>query len=438
MGRLVFAFALLMLIPAAASAQAPDDCANDKAPADQRIVSCKAILQGNLSTAQREDDQISLGMAYQSARDFSDAQQIYAQILQSDPNAWRVYLQRAQLFWAQGQSDAEFADFASAIRLHPSLETYSSCAAAYLAAGKYDLAIADANAGLTFSPDDGMSFLTRAEAEDNLLQHDRAVADYAQALKADTAHTLPPFVRGAAEAEAGTPAAALADFSAALKLSPRDARIYYNRSALYARQKQYPEAISDLTTAIQLSPIFERAIRARAAVYFLMLDYPNSIADFTTAIALDPGNEQLLRVREQAFGQSGDYAHAIADDTAAEKLKPDDDQIYADRCWWRAVAGVDLTLAMSDCSHLLAKNPKFANVLDSEGLVLFRQNQLQQAMDSYNKALAVNPNLASSLYMRGVIEKKLKQDDASARDVAAAQAIDPKVAKLYSSLGLAP
>jgi tetratricopeptide (TPR) repeat protein len=245
-------------------------------------------------------------------------------------------------------------------------------------------------------------------------------------------------MRGVAEAQAGTLSDALSDFDTAIRQSPRDARIWFNRGAVYARQGQYQLALSDLNKAIQLVPTFARAVRVRADVYIVLKDNTHALDDLDTALALGPPDSVALDKRASIYLNSGKYDEALADVNAALKLTPDDRYAIGNRCWARAAAKTELDLAMVDCNRALTIDPNNTSVMDSLAFVYFRQNQLQAAMDGYARVLAVNPKEASSLYMRGVIEKRLGKSDDSSRDTAAAQAIDPTIAKLYTDMGVTP
>ncbi len=61
---------------------------------------------------------------------------------------------------------------------------------------------------------------------------------------------------------------AIADFTEAIRLDPKDARTYFNRSGDFALKEQYDKAIADLTEAIRLDPRFAQAYAFRGLAYY--------------------------------------------------------------------------------------------------------------------------------------------------------------------------
>ena len=72
--------------------------------------------------------------------------------------------------------------------------------------------------------------------------------------------------------------------------------------------------------------------------------------------------------------------------------------------------------------------------LDRRALVQLRRGRFDDAIDDYDAALKINPNLAGALHGRGLARQK-KGDNAGAEaDMAAAKAIDGKVAEKFPKL----
>jgi len=73
---------------------------------------------------------------------------------------------------------------------------------------------------------------------------------------------------------------------------------------------------------------------------------------------------------------------------------------------------------------------------DSNGLMYLKLGRLDIAIANFNAALLYAPKLATSLYGRGVA--RLKKDDTAAgnADIAAAEAIQPDIARQMASLGV--
>jgi Flp pilus assembly protein TadD len=85
----------------------------------------------------------------------------------------------------------------------------------------------------------------------------------------------------------------------------------------------------------------------------------------------------------------------------------------------------------------LARSPGNPAFLDSRGLVHFRLGDYKAAIADYDAALKARPQSDTSLYARGIARKRAG-DRGGARDVAAALALRPGVAKEFADMGITP
>lgn len=106
-----------------------------------------------------------------------------------------------------------------------------------------------------------------------------------------------------------------------------------------------------------------------------------------------------------------------------------------DRCWNRAVLGVDVYPALDDCNRAVSLLPHSAAVLDSRGFIRLRRKEFDKAIRDYDAALKINPKAAWSLYCRGIAKSNLGKPDAAA-DMSAAAALDVGVAERAKRYGV--
>jgi len=106
------------------------------------------------------------------------------------------------------------------------------------------------------------------------------------------------------------------------------------------------------------------------------------------------------------------------------------------RCWLRATANRDLTLAFADCDTGLRLAPNVANGLDSHGFLYLRLGRLDETIADYDAALKSNPRLASSMYGRGLCKRKKGDQAGSDADYAAARAIQADIPAEYAKYGM--
>ena len=81
----------------------------------------------------------------------------------------------------------------------------------------------------------------------------------------------------------------------------------------------------------------------------------------------------------------------------AIEIDPKDADAYINRCWLRATANRDLTLAFADCDTGLRLAPNDANDLDSRAFLYLRLGRLDEAIADYDAALKTNPRAGGLL-----------------------------------------
>lgn len=122
----------------------------------------------------------------------------------------------------------------------------------------------------------------------------------------------------------------------------------------------------------------------------------------------------------------------------AVKSHPGNPEFLNAACWARATNGVDLPVALADCSEALRLAPDEPGVLDSRCMVRFKMGDIANAIADCDAAIASMPDSAGTLYLRGIAKLKLGYAGPSKTDIDAAKAIDPHVAEVYARYGIAP
>jgi tetratricopeptide (TPR) repeat protein len=217
---------------------------------------------------------------------------------------------------------------------------------------------------------------------------------------------------------------------------PRDAEAYKNRGNAYRAKGDLDRAIADLTKAIEIDPKDADAYKNRGYAYHAKGDFDRAIADYTKAIEIDPKDTNAYNNRGSDYETKGDFERAIADFTKAIEIDPKDADAYINRCWLRATANRDLTLAFADCDTGLRLAPNDANDLDSLGFLYLRLGRLDEAIADYDAALKTNPRLAGSLYGRGLAKRKKGDQAGGDADIAAARAIQADIADEFAKYGM--
>ena len=260
------------------------------------------------------------------------------------------------------------------------------------------------------------------------------------------------------------------NYRAWLAFTPDDAQAHLSYAVALARLGQRPEAMVELERSLALRPTsaayfsramasrdgpreavladFDRALvvggneagiyRWRARLRWEWGETDLALADVAKALAYAPDSLRLRQLRAEINSNAGRYALALAEFDTLIALHPNWPDLTNDRCWARAMAGVELHKALADCDAVVEWEPDRPEGFDSRGLVKLRLGDLQGAIADYDAALKQDPEAATSLFGRGVAKRRHGDKIGGDADLVAARSLDPGIDKRFEGFGVAP
>ena len=288
---------------------------------------------------------------------------------------------------------------------HPDPEISISVCSAVIQSGRTrgrDLAVAHTERGVAYVA---------------LLDYDRALQDFGEAIRIDATFARPFANRGAVYGAKQDFDRAIGDFTRVLALEPRSAHAFADRAGMHRLNGQHDDAIRDYTEAIRIDPAFGEAILNRGITLAGTLRCAEAIADFTRAI-------ELLK-SEPGIGTG--TGTRIAGTAIA----------LVDRGICREKAGRD-DLAMQDYSAHLELEPRSQYGLELRGALYFRARQYDRALADFAQALVVNPSSPTALYGRGMVKQMTGDTRGAAEDIETAKAMRSRVVEQMAERGVKP
>jgi tetratricopeptide (TPR) repeat protein len=183
----------------------------------------------------------------------------------------------------------------------------------YATKGEHDRAIADYSEAIQLDPKSALTYINRGAAYADKGEHDRAIADYSEAIRLDPSFARAYHNRGYAYNVKREPDRGIADFNEAIRLNPKDASAYTHRGYAYGMKGNTNRAIAEYSEAIRLAPQYALAYIHRGRAYAAKADNDRAIADFNEAIRFEPTNALVYVNRALAYAGRGDIERAIAD-----------------------------------------------------------------------------------------------------------------------------
>jgi tetratricopeptide (TPR) repeat protein/predicted aspartyl protease len=251
--------------------------------------------------------------------------------------------------------------------------------------------------------------------------------------------------RGTAMAARGDYDHALTALSRACELAPDNPEYFFQRSRLYLRMGDRVLAGKDLDRTLKLNPQHVTALVSRAELLLASGDVTGATADLDAANRTATKQADLRYEMAEAYGSADRLSAAVEQFDLWIAAHVDDERIpYAQngRCWARALAGSDLSLALKDCDAALKRAGKrshfYAKVLDSRALVFLRLGDYAKSIADYDAAIAIVPKKAWSWYGRGIDKLRQRQAAAGEADIAQAKSLSPTIAEKFAHYGILP
>ena len=297
-----------------------------------------------------------------------------------------------------------------------------------------------------------------------------AKREYEEALRLDPAMLRAYALMGELFSEEGDAEGTERNYQAWLAVAPKDPKAHLSYAVALARLGRTPEAKTELDRSLALGPTSAaylsramaspdspretiladldkalavgggeaRIYRWRARMRWEWRETDLALADVAKALEYAPNSFRLRQLRAQINADVGRYGLALSEFDALIALQPGWPDLTNDRCWARAMAGVELLKALADCDAVLGWEPGRPEALDSRGLVKLRLGDLPGAIADYDAALTENPEVATSVFGRGVAKRWSGDKVGGDADLDRARALDPEIDKRFAGFGLTP
>jgi tetratricopeptide (TPR) repeat protein len=248
--------------------------------------------------------------------------------------------------------------------------------------------------------------------------------------------------RGAAYAARHDFEHAIADFTRACELAPAEASCFYERGMAHEGNNQPELAMADFNQALKLKPDDLQTLLARAELHLRGHDSAAAIADLDAAsrssVREAPEHMQL----GELYLRCGQFAAAAAQFSlwidVHSRTEVNMPRARALRCQARALWGQELDAGLSDCDSALSFSPTSQGAIVGRGMLRLRRGDYDKAIADFDRALSERAGNPWVLYARGVAKLRKGSTAAGQADIAAASALDAKIAQSAAKAGITP
>lgn len=231
-------------------------------------------------------------------------------VLKPAPKAGQADIADGEEAFEAGRMQDAVDAFTRALKAQPKNdEVLAYRAAAYVALGKTDDALADVEEAIKLETTFSLAWNTRGYLRWLRGDFKGAVADYTAAIaygaddrRVDTGGRAQMYQnRGVAWQDAGNTDRALLDFDSCIALQPQNPAFYENRGLIYVDKQLFDVAFKDFDRALELDGKNARGYVNRAWAARLMGDFEQAVRDYSQALRLKPDYGQALIGRGYAW-----------------------------------------------------------------------------------------------------------------------------------------
>jgi tetratricopeptide (TPR) repeat protein len=208
---------------------------------------------------------------------------------------------------------------------------------------------------------------------------------------------------------------ALSDFAEALRLEPGDASLFSDRAAVYFRQGETDRALADCEQALRRDPRLAAAYCRRAAIRASCGDLDRALADCAEALRLDDKCAEAYSVRGSVRRLQADLDAALASCDEAVRLDPNLGPAYFQRGLVHVARGHD-DRALADYTRAIEFDPQDAIAYRLRADAYRRQRETKAALADYNQALELDPTDGLALWGRGLLFSSQGNDENALAD----------------------
>lgn len=319
-------------------------------------------------------------------RDTVSAINDYTEAIKLNPANARLYLDRANVYYAQDKFGLADNDFRTVTELEPGDPIgYLGLARNSIARKDYDEAITSLTYASRLDGENAKIFAFRAEAYLGQQKWNEAVDDIITALS----------INGDAKAHylmITIPNSALSTMKARLQIqankNPNDAEWYYYLGQLSQKHNRYRDAIKFYGKANEkdANSIFLERI---SDCYFDLGDYTQALTYVDKAISMKPDDEDLYLLKGNIYNEMGNQPVAIEQLDKYIEMTPEFYYGYYRRGWFRDEQG-DREGAIDDYTMAITLEPDYAYSYIGRGRDYEMVGQRSLAEDDYRKVLELD------------------------------------------------
>jgi predicted O-linked N-acetylglucosamine transferase (SPINDLY family) len=268
--------------------------------------------------------QLKRGSLLHQQGKLADAEQLYLQILKTQPDHFDARHQLGVTLSGQGRNEEALTSIRAALQLNPnSAHALSNYGLLLHKLGRHEEALTIFDQALSIRPKYVEALCNRGNTLQQLERYEEALASYnrALAIRPDDIDGL--CHRGNALRELKRYEEALASYENALAIRPDYAEALNNRGNTLQDLKRLEEALASYEKALEFRPDYAVALNNRGVALQALKRFEEALESNEKALAIRPDYAEALNNRGNTLKELRRFEEALANYDKAIALKPD-------------------------------------------------------------------------------------------------------------------
>jgi len=377
---------------------------------------------------------LNQAVGHHQAGRLQEAEQLYQQILQAEPEQPNALNLLGMLADQVGQVDVAVELLTKAVNVMPGfMEAHNNLGNALKNIGEPDRAVVHYREAININPSFaeahynlGVALKDRGDLEEAIASYDKAIA-----VKSDYVKTH--YNRGVALFELGRLEDAVASYQTALAINPGYAEAHSNLGNTFRKLGQLEEAVSHCQKAIELKPNFAKARINLGAIFWELGQMADARTCYATAIKNDPENAEIHVSLGTVYLKQDRIHEAVT--CFQNALAIDSENVEALNNLGNAYCKLWLfDKAVDHCLKVVGINPDYVEAHISLGAAYQQLGHLEKSISHSKTALRLMPDSKKAHDNLGMALQDMGRLDEAAASYRDALAIDPHHAESYRYL----
>ncbi|MBU1342567.1 MAG: tetratricopeptide repeat protein [Proteobacteria bacterium] len=347
-------------------------------------------------TVRKGWQELRAGKEYAKRSDYRRAIKKYSEMIEKNPDYWKVYVYRSVAYEEINKIDLAIVDLSSGLKLIPKIDKgygklprdewaliYVKRGTLYHKTNFYNKAIDDYDKALELDPQCIGAYFYRAGTKEKINQLSAAIEDYSK-----TVDMMSKLLSGISNSE--------------------KSMVYLNRAIIYRKQNKFDFALADHHRAIKIDGS-AKAFLSRGITLCKMENFEKAISDFDKSIKINPSDETAYIYRASTrLITNCDLKKILEDYYSVIGIRNIDDDtrqlVYNQIAWLLATAADD---NIRDREKAVAYAQKAVGIkadcrsLDTLAVAFAGNGKYEDAINTHRQAIDIcrssNPELLSEV-----------------------------------------